>query len=280
MGLMKRINLLVIILSLLVSLFMYPETYIFCGRLIQDASAQQKLSRFISGINTVPKNDPNKTNVVFLFDDGWKSVYTQAYPIFKEFQFRGNIAVIPSLTGDKDYMSLSEIAEMYMQGWDIMNHTFSHKENMYFDSKDLLVDFNKARDWMNKRHLSKCSSMAVIPYGDANPYFIQLMQSEKYQNIRTSDNVIIINTDKICYFPVKTINLLTDAEPKEVAEVLCKPQNEGNTVIFILHKISDLRDNYGMTYPAGKLKEILQFIKDHQEKFQVVTYSNIIPDCI
>jgi peptidoglycan/xylan/chitin deacetylase (PgdA/CDA1 family) len=269
------VNVLAIVVSFFISLFLYPETYVCFGRWVQDASAQQRLSAFSPAINNATKNDIKKTKVIFLFDDGWKSVYTQAYPVFNDFQFPGNVAIIPGLTGEGEYLNLNEIAQMYMNDWNILNHTFSHKENMYDDSKGLLIDFNKARDWMNEKYLSKCSGMAVIPYGEANPYLIKLLRDAKYQNIRTADNVIIMDTDKTCYFPERSISLLTDVQPREIKEVLEETQNQGNTIIFILHKIGEQRDNYKMTFSAKKLREILQFIKDQPDKFQVVTYSSL-----
>lgn len=219
--------------------------------------------------------DKSKTQIVFMFDGGWRSVYSEGYPIMKKYNYNGNVSIIPSLVDEKDYMSYYQIAELYLQGWDLLNHTFYHKANMYDSCEELLSDFNKARQWMENRFISNCSNMIVMPYGEINPFLLKLLKDEGYCNVRTSDNIIVLNNDMITYYPIITINLLTDLTVDEVKGLLKQTFDEPKVIIMILQKIDETNNGLDMTYSKDKLEEIIIFIDEHKDKLQVITYSEL-----
>lgn len=65
--------------------------------------------------------------VLITLDDGWRSVYTDAYPIFKEFGYPFHLFLYTRyLTGLGDSMSPAMIREMMKNGASIGNHSTSH----------------------------------------------------------------------------------------------------------------------------------------------------------
>lgn len=269
-----KINKKIVILSLLIAILMYPKTIFFLVKTVENIHIAKKL-----GSSTIQTNNPtvntNKTNIVFMFDGGWKSIYTEVYGIMKKYGFKGSISVIPSLVDENEYMSYKQLAELYLEGWDLLNHSYSHKENMYNYPNELLSDFNKARQWMTNRYIGKCSNMVVIPYGEINPYVIKLFKEAGYRNIRTSENIIILENDEIVYYPATVINLIANVTVDKVKNILSEPVNQSKTVIFILNKIGNMDDAFGMTYRKDKLEQIIMFINEHSDKFQVITYSQL-----
>jgi len=270
-----KINAKTLIISILIAILMYPQTIDFFINSGKNIYIAKQLSTRAVSIN---KNniDYNKTKIIFMFDDGWKSVYSDAYGIMKKYDYEGSIPVIPLLIGEEGYMSYKEISELYLQGWDLLNHSYSHKENIYDDSNKLLSDFNSARQWMKNRYIGKHSDMIVMPYGQINPYLIMLLKDAQYRNIRTAENIIILDKNKIEYYPVTTINLLTDVTVNEVKDLLTQSFGESKTIILILHKIGAVDNGFGMTYSKDKLEEIIMFIDEHSDEFQVITYSQLL----
>lgn len=269
-----KINIKIVILSFIIAILMYPKTFDFLINSGKDIYIAKKLTtNSIQNTKTTISSD--KTSIVFMFDGGWSSVYLNAYHIFKEYDYKGSIQIIPSLVDEKEYMSYEQLAELYLEGWNLLNHSYSHKENTYVKSDELLSDFNKARQWMINRYIGKYSDMVVMPYGEINPYLIDKLKKSGYRNIRTSDNIIILNENEIKYHPVTVINLLTNVTVTEVKRQLTQTFKEHKTIVFTLNKIGDTDNGFGMTYNKNKLQQILMFINKNSDKFEVITYSEL-----
>jgi peptidoglycan/xylan/chitin deacetylase (PgdA/CDA1 family) len=253
---------------------MYPRTIFFIVKTVEDIYIAKKLSTITIQVNKTIV-DTDKTRIIFMFDGGYRSVYTEAYRIMRKYGYKGSISVIPSLVGEREYMSYKQLAELYVEGWDLLNLSYSHKDNMYDNPNKLLLDFNKGRQWMINRYIGKYSDMLVIPYGDINPYLIKLLKEAGYRNARTSENIIVLEEEEIEYYPVITVSLLTNVTVTEVKEILKKTFNETQTVIFILNKIGNRDNGIGMTYSRDKLEQIITFINENSDKLQVITYSQL-----
>lgn len=77
--------------------------------------------------------------VILTFDDGYRNNYTEAFPILKEYGFRGVLFLVCETLGKKnlwhdpaseDFQEMladEEIREMQKAGWEIGSHTLSHK---------------------------------------------------------------------------------------------------------------------------------------------------------
>lgn len=272
---MKRVNTFIIVIAFILSLLMFPKTYSFCYYFASDAFTAIRLNMFMGDSTPLESANDDKAKIIFMFGDGWKSVFSQAYPIFKKYGLKGSVAIIPSMVKEKEYMSFNEIGELYREGWDMLNHSYSHSEGMYNHCEDLLKDFNRARDWMNKRYLTKSDTMAVLPYGEVNPYMINLFIDAGYENVRTSDNILVINNGAVQYHYVKTISLLTNVAVSEVEAFLSDAWQGKKTILFSLHKIDEKADGFHMTFDPQKLEDIIFYIHENPEKYQVITYSKL-----
>lgn len=269
-----KINIKVVIVSIFIAVLMYPKTIGFLINSGKNIYIATKLSTInIQDDNT--KVNTDKTKIIFMFDDGWKSVYSEAYNVIDEYNYKGNVALIPSLIGEEEYMTYEQLSELYLQGWDLINQSYSHEEDMYNDSDKLLSDFNKARQWMENRYIGKCSDMIVIPYGEINPYLIDRLRDAEYHNVRISDNIIKLKNNNIEYYPISMLNLLTDITVDEAKKLLIQKSKKHNTIMIILNKIRDTDKGYGMTYSKDKFEQIVMFINENKDEFEVVTYSQL-----
>lgn len=75
------------------------------------------------------KAPPGK-HVLFTFDDGYKSIITQAYPLMKKYGFTGTVFLNSSTVGKliwtNDHISLEDLRFLLSEGWSLGNHTCSH----------------------------------------------------------------------------------------------------------------------------------------------------------
>jgi peptidoglycan/xylan/chitin deacetylase (PgdA/CDA1 family) len=253
---------------------MYPKTIDFLITGAENISIAHKLNTNIiqSNKNT---EDSDKTKIVFMFDDGWESVYTEAFEVLEKYDYTASIPIIPSMIDEKEYMSYGQLSELYLKGWDLVNHSYSHKENVYENANELLSDFNRAREWMKNRFIGNCSDMIVLPYGEINPYLVRQLKDGGYSNVRTSGNIIVLDKNDIEYYPVTTISLLTDLDANKVKGILSQRFSEPRAIIFILHKIGSRDDGSGMTYSKENLEDIILFLNEHNDEFEVIRYSQL-----
>ena len=62
------------------------------------------------------------------FDDGWASVYYEAWTYLNRYGIAGTLAVNGGLIGLTGYMTLAQINEIAASGWPILNHSYLHKQ--------------------------------------------------------------------------------------------------------------------------------------------------------
>lgn len=269
-----KLNLKAVVLSVLIAVLMYPRTLEILIRSAEDISIARKLSSNAIRYN-IDIIEPDKTKVVIMFDGGWSCVYTDAYEAMKKYNYKGTVAIIPSRINESQFMSYKQLADLYLEGWAFLNHSYSHKDNSYDMTDEMLKDFNRARQWMKNRYLGDFGDMVVMPYGEINPYLIEQLKAAGYRNVRTSDNVILLDKAEIEYYQVAMINLSKDLAVNEVQEMLTNITDETKAVIIVLNKIGSKEDSVDMTYSKVKFEEILRFINKNSDKLQIVTYSQL-----
>lgn len=269
---MKKISPIIILATVLLSLFMYPETHSSARDLFKDAYMILRLSNFTGEDIQDTDDEYADTHVVFMFDDGWESVYINAYPLLKKYGYKGSIAVIPKKVGEYEYMSYIQLAELYMDGWDMLNHTYAHKENMYTKCENMLAECMNARTWLQNHQLTKCKNMVVTAYGECNPYLIKLLNDSGFTSIRTSDNILNLNRE-IEYIPAITIHMLNDISVDAIKAKLLKSSANYDVILLNLHKINNIDDETQMSFSPEKLELITEFLYKNQDKFRVVPYS-------
>lgn len=64
--------------------------------------------------------------VAVSFDDGYRTIYTEVYPVLKKHGFVGTFFVFPDAFGRPNYVTWDQLSEMSRAGQSIQSHTRSH----------------------------------------------------------------------------------------------------------------------------------------------------------
>ena len=273
---MKKLCCTFVMAAICFALLMYPGTYPRLRDGLNDIVVLLRLCNYSGSDTHSFFVDKSKTQVVFMFDDGWSSVYSEAYPLLKQYGYKGSVAVIPGMVREREYMSYEQLAQLYMEGWDILNHSYSHQEGMYDRCDEMFFEYLRAREWLNSHFLKKGMNMIITPLGECNPYLIPLLIKRGFENIRTSDNVILLRRNESAYFPVKILHLLTDVSAETVQAELMSCLGGESAVLFNLHKIDDTDNGTQMSYSRQKLDSLIEFLHTNEDQFQVVPYSCLL----
>lgn len=94
--------------------------------------SQQMASLSLRGYGTVSTKELFSTDqsnkIILTFDDGYKDVITNAFPVMQNYGFKGTVFVIVGSIGKDDYMTLEDLKTLRDAGWEIGSHTLSHPD--------------------------------------------------------------------------------------------------------------------------------------------------------
>jgi peptidoglycan/xylan/chitin deacetylase (PgdA/CDA1 family) len=91
--------------------------------------------------------------VTITFDDGWLSVYENAWSVLQEFGFAANIAVNPGPVdgGFPAYMTEAMLDELHADGWSMVSHTLNHDSLTTLTAAELDYDLRSSQQWLRDR---------------------------------------------------------------------------------------------------------------------------------
>ena len=137
--------------------------------------------------------------VVITIDDGYKSVYSLAFPVLKEYGFPATLFLYTDfLANGSNQLSWSEIKEMMAMGMEIGSHTLSHANLLYQKPNESYEDYiNRIKKEMalSKTILEKNTCSTVLsfayPYGVYNEEIKMLAKQAGYKallNVNSMNN--------------------------------------------------------------------------------------------
>jgi len=129
------------------------------------------------------------TCVVITIDDGWKAVYTLAYPVLKEFGYPFSVYLYKNYIGvGGDSLTPDQIREMMEHGCEVASHSVSHSDMTDRKGKSDAQYEEFLRDEIGEsmRYLKENFGEAVLPvfaypYGKYNQQVQDLVKEYGYE---------------------------------------------------------------------------------------------------
>lgn len=115
--------------------------------------------------------------VVITFDDGYLDVYTNAYPVLKQKNFKATIFLPTQLLGGGDYMTWDQVKEMVNS--DLItagDHTLSHKTVYSLDEIQMKDEILSAKNII-EQNTGRAVNVFAYPYGNFNSEAESILQS-------------------------------------------------------------------------------------------------------
>lgn len=211
---------------------------------------------------------------VFRFDDNRDSQYTTAYPIMRQFGFKGSVFVIKDKVDTAGYMTSAQMQELHNNGWDMCNHTTTHTD---LSSQDLPTQTNElsvcsaylaGRGWTRRNeHLH-----AVFPYGGYNSDTLLALASSNMltggtilspkSTIYPVDNTQLFTVDNI----VQTVNITTALAAVDRAIA------DGGLTTFLFHIITGTAVA-STEWATADFTTLCQYLSKKSPQIDVVTWT-------
>ncbi len=136
-------------------------------------SMQDLINFFDQGVQ------PPKKSILLTFDDGYEDIYTDAFPILKEFSYPATVFIPTGLMNNPDYLSWSQISEMNAGRILFANHTWSHK-NIKTKEDILKMEVSTADVQLNEKGLD-APKVFAYPYGSESNLAVSFLDSLDYK---------------------------------------------------------------------------------------------------
>ena len=143
----------------------------------------ERFLRFMAFKEPIPEK-----SVVITIDDGWKSLYTIAYPILKKYQFPATLFVYTDFIGGNKALTWDQIKELADNGFDIECHTKTHRYltklqdgetfERFFDSVEQELVYPKK---VLKQKLNRECSCLAYPYGKTSSLVAAMARKNGYR---------------------------------------------------------------------------------------------------
>ena len=218
---------------------------------------------------------PEEARIIFVMDDGWETQYTNGYKILKKYNYAGCIAVIPAVVDTEQYMTYSELADLYLDGWDMLNHTDNHVLLPGMTQDDQAEQMNNARKWLESHSLTRGSNVVVFPGGEFDSATLDALNSNQFaagrslNSLWTSKAGCILEDVEIC-------SIFDGVSFDYVQAAIDKAIRGDSTLILVIHKIEPVTDDHHMQVPAEDLSRIVDYIHDHEDDLSVITMTQLI----
>lgn len=141
-------------------------------------------------------SDGGQKNVVITFDDGYKDVYKNAYPVMKQYGLTGTIFMIADFVGKERYLSWNELKELNSAGWQIESHTLSHPNLTNVSEEEAWDQIYESKSEIEK-NIGRIVTFLSYPAGQYDKEIIELTQKASYTGAVGTDKGVENSIDGI-----------------------------------------------------------------------------------
>ncbi len=118
--------------------------------------------------------------ILITFDDGYEDNYVNAYPVLKEYGFKGTIFAITDLINTCPYLSEKEIVELSNNNVDVESHAASHSKLSELSYEKQYNELKRSKEKL-EGILHKKEYYLAYPFGKYNKDTISIAQKLGYR---------------------------------------------------------------------------------------------------
>ncbi len=222
-----------------------------------------------------PEAEQGKAHAVFIMDDGWETQYTNGYRILSKYDMKGCIAVIPAAVGQAGYVNYKQLAEMYMAGWDMLNHTYNHMNLEQEPAQTQVEQVVKGKQWLEQHQLTRGADVLVFPNGKFSFETMSILAQKGCVAAR-SLNSLWVSWKQSTLENVEACNLISHMSFGLVKNAIDKAIANKSNLILILHKVEPVTADTYMQVEEAFLEQVAEYLAQKQQDIQVVTMTELL----
>ena len=199
-----------------------------------------------------------KGKISLTFDDGWKCIYDNAFPILSQYKITSTHFVVSGFFDSvqfPQYMNVEHVRELERNGHEVGCHTVSHKHLPEETASIIQNEVTLSKKYMSDLGL-KITNFAY-PYGEYDDRVLASVKNAGYSSARST--IRGFNAEEVDKYLLRCQAVKVDTEVKEVIDWLNCAKENNSWLILMFHQIDHEGREWSTT--PEKLKEIVSFIR-------------------
>ncbi|WP_312117977.1 polysaccharide deacetylase family protein [Brevibacillus reuszeri] len=223
------------------------------------------------------RDEVQRPNIIFMFDDGWSSQYTEAFKYMGKYSMPGVCAVISGSVGWSGYCTEAQLREMYDNGWDLANHTVTHGDlTLHTDPANIEAELKGCSDWLNARGFTRASNIVAYPFGSFNDLVNQAMQSRRAGRVTQEATNTTPPPSKS---QIKTRSVYNTTPVADLKSYIDQAIGEGSTCLFLFHKLVESGASTGIDYLISDFRQVVDYAYSKRSQIDVITFTEWLDSC-
>lgn len=214
--------------------------------------------------------------ILVTFDDGWKTVYENAFPVMKELGIPGTIYAIPGFHSNPnsplhhDFCTPEQLKEMKEAGWTIGNHTWGH--DYYIDHGHTIESYvtrvRLASNWLKEQGFGDDANYFCFPAGQFDQEIIQALKEFGIKTARPSTRRGINPHDIDTFYETSTRNFSFQMSLQTGKNWIDYAIDSGGTTFLQFHQIplddttSNGNENPYIAWSKDKFEALMYYIAE------------------
>lgn len=222
--------------------------------------------------NTVNAQDENNRHVAITFDDGFACVYKYAKPVLDKYDYTASIAVIGNRIGKYKYLDYKQLSILYKNGYEMLNHSFSHIQNVELSAEKMTQEYTHNRAILNLCGFRGSSDIIITPGGEYLDSHINIAKENNFAAVRSLSNLYV--TTDYDNIPVMIINISGKMTIDDIMYLIDEAHTNNQDIILVFHKVIDNPPNKDMYVSTEKFEEIISFL--YENNYSTISYKDLI----
>lgn len=195
---------------------------------------------------------------VITFDDGYSSVYTEAFQYMQKQGLKGTAYVISNKVGANGFLNKKQLDEMYSHGWCIGNHTADHLDLSKLTRSHIKREIEDCTIWQLNNGYTRGVGHIAYPYAsytaDVGSIFTEL--GMKTGRIALDIPFIMPNDQD----RITSTNLSPTATIEYAKTFIDAAIASGGTAVFMLHRLTEAGNEDINCWSLQNFHELIDYI--------------------
>lgn len=222
---------------------------------------------------TVKQTYAKQKYVSFTFDDGWSSIYDNAFPILNNYKFPATLFVVTDGIGKwKGFMNWDQVTILFNNRWEIGSHTHNHHDLTTIDQDKIEYELEHSKKILKSKGFNPIGFAS--PFGNFNGAILALVKKHyKYHRNdgRATDG--LKKNNSIDLYNIFSFELKHDMSFEEIKWIIDNAFDENKWLILHTHRVVEGKaTEYEIS--AVTLQKIVAYLKS--KNVEVVTIADFL----
>ena len=209
------------------------------------------------------------------FDDGYQSIFTNAFPIMQARKIRATSYIVTSYVGQKEMITWDQCRILNNAGWDMGSHSHSHPNLTLLTEAEIDKELTTSRDLLIAQGMSRAANYVAYPYGSCNELVLARMKTNNMPLGRGVINHYLTSPPNFQY-TLEARNIAITTSLADVKRAIDNAIAGGHIITLLFHNIVE-RPVVATDWSTADFQELMDYIVLKQiQPLTITQYNELI----